>query len=77
MKSVIIKLDSIVKVKEFVNITNRYAGKVEVTEGRYTVDGKSIMGILSLDLKKALSLNIKTGKNVPMFIQELKPYIVV
>lgn len=77
MKSVIIKLDTIVKVKEFVSITNRYAGKIEVTEGRCTVDGKSIMGILSLDLKKALNLNIKTGENVPMFIQELKPYIVV
>lgn len=69
-----IRLDSIKKVKEFVNITNNYSGEIEVLSGRNTVDARSIMGILSLDLKNNLILDIKTEENLPVLLCVLKPY---
>ena len=74
--TMLIRLDSMKKVKEFVNITTHYAGKIEVSSGKYTVDGKSIMGIFSLELRDNLSLEIEPGKELPNLIQELEPYVV-
>ena len=49
-------LNSTDKVKEFVGVTVTFDGDIDVVCGRYIVDGKSIMGILSLDLTKELEL---------------------
>lgn len=77
MTTMIIKLDSLKKVKEFVDITGNYASKVEVSDGKFTANGKSLMGVCSLDLKHYLSLSIESEDNFPMLIQELEQYIVV
>ncbi len=74
--TMLIRLDSMKKVKEFVDIVSHYAGKVEVSSGKYTVDGKSIMGIFSLELRDNLSLEIEPKKDLFHFIQRLKPYMV-
>ena len=58
MKSMKILLDSIDKVKSFVNIINYYEGDFDLSSDRYVVDAKSIMGIFTLDLGKPLSLEI-------------------
>ena len=58
MKSHVIVLKSIVDVKNFVNITNRYDFDIDLESGRYTVDAKSIMGIFSLDLSKPITVHI-------------------
>ncbi|MGN0250355.1 MAG: HPr family phosphocarrier protein [Oliverpabstia sp.] len=71
-----IRLDSIKKVEEFVGITSRYSGKIEVSSGVYTVDGKSIIGIFSLELGSNLCVKIDDVKDFQSFIQELQPYIV-
>ena len=51
-----VTLDSIEAVKEFVALTNSYPFEIDLVSGRYAVDAKSIMGIFSLDLSKALKL---------------------
>lgn len=43
-------IDSINKVKNFVNIASKIEGDIFLKSGRYLIDGKSIMGIFSLDL---------------------------
>ncbi|OON90185.1 MAG: PTS sugar transporter [Candidatus Epulonipiscium fishelsonii] len=58
MTSINITLNSIEKVKTFVNIITRYEGDFDLSGGRYVVDAKSIMGIFSLDLSKPLKLDI-------------------
>ena len=58
MKSFNIMLDSIDKVKSFVNIVAKCNCDVDLTSGRYVVDAKSIMGIFSLDLSKPIKLDI-------------------
>lgn len=77
MATMIIKLDSIKKVREFVDIASHYPGKIEVSSGRYNrADGKSILGVLSLELKNNLTLEIEAGKDLTLLMQELEPYAV-
>ena len=49
-----IKLNSITDVKEFVNITFKAENDVDLICGKYHIDGKSIMGIFSLELDLSL-----------------------
>ena len=58
MKTVQISLNSIDKVKTFVNVINRFDAEFDLVSGRYVIDAKSIMGIFSLDLSKPIDLNI-------------------
>ena len=58
MKSINISLNSIDKVKNFVNIIAVYNSDFDLSSERYVVDAKSIMGIFSLDLGKPLRLDV-------------------
>lgn len=58
MKTVQISLNSIDKVKSFVNEITKYDNDFDLVSGRYVIDAKSIMGIFSLDLSKPIDLNI-------------------
>jgi len=53
-----IKLTGIEDVKRFVAVTNKFAEDIDVSpiDRRYTVDGHSILGIFSLDLRKDLTI---------------------
>lgn len=58
MKTVQISLNSIDKVKSFVNEISKFDFDFDLVSGRYVIDAKSIMGIFSLDLSKPIDLNI-------------------
>ena len=60
MKTVQISLNSIDKVKSFVNDITKFDYDFDLVSGRYVIDAKSIMGIFSLDLSKPLVLNAGT-----------------
>ena len=45
MKTVQISLNSIDKVKSFVNEITKYDNDFDLVSGRYVIDAKSIMGI--------------------------------
>ena len=60
MKDFYIKLNTISDVRDFVNAVNSINGDIDLTSGRYTVDGKSIMGIFSLDLMNPIKLTAHT-----------------
>ena len=53
MKTVQIYLNSIDKVKSFVNDITKFEYDFDLVSGRYVVDAKSIMGIFILDLSNA------------------------
>ncbi len=77
MKTVEISLNSIDKVKTFVNLINRFDYDFDLVSGRYVIDAKSIMGIFSLDLSKSITLNIHAnGAQVEEVLTELAPYLV-
>ena len=76
MKTVQISLNSIDKVKSFVNEITKFDYDFDLVSGRYVIDAKSIMGIFSLDLSKAIDLNIHDDDNMDDILKTLAPYIV-
>ena len=77
MKTVRISLNSIDKVKSFVNDLVRFTDvDFDLVSGRYVIDAKSIMGIFSLDLSKPIDLNIHADESrLDEIVNTLKPYI--
>ena len=76
MKTVQISLNSIDKVKSFVNDLTKYDYDFDLVSGRYVIDAKSIMGIFSLDLSKPIDLNIHADDNMDAIMETLKPYLI-
>ena len=76
MKTVKISLNSIDKVKAFVNEITKFDSDFDLVSGRYVIDAKSIMGIFSLDLSNPIDLNIHAQDNLDAILSALAPYIV-
>ena len=77
MKTVTITLNSIDKVKNFVNDITRFRSDFDLVSGRYVIDAKSIMGIFSLDLSKSIDLNIHAdGAALEEVLSVIGKYIV-
>jgi len=74
MTTVTINLNTVDKVKGFVNTLAPLDGDFDLVSDRYVVDAKSIMGIFSLDLGKPLTLQIHN--NEERVLPLLKAYIV-
>ncbi len=75
MVAVQISLNSIDKVKSFVNDISGFNAEFDLVSGRYVIDAKSIMGIFSLDISKPIDLNIHTDENVDEIMEAIKPYL--
>lgn len=75
MKTVNITLNSIDKVKNFVNDITKFDSDFDLVSGRYVIDAKSIMGIFSLDLSKQIALSIHNDNEMDQILETLKPYM--
>ena len=76
MKTIQISLNSIDKVKSFVNDITKFDYDFDLVSGRYVIDAKSIMGIFSLDLSKNLTLNIQKDDNLDAVLAAIDEFIV-
>ena len=76
MKSVKVNINSIDKVKKFVNILTKYDGNFDLVSGRYVIDAKSIMGIFSLDLSQDIELVLQGDGEQDDVIKALDEFIV-
>ena len=75
MKTVKISLNSIDKVKSFVNDITKFDVDFDLVSGRYVIDAKSIMGIFSLDLSKPIKVEVH-NEDADCFVNEIKGIIV-
>ena len=76
MVSVNIRLKEINDVYKLVNILVGFDGDVDLESGRYKVDGKSILGIFSLDLRQPIKLTYDNEEGAEQLYEQLKPFIV-
>lgn len=76
MKTIKVSLNSIDKVKVFVNSVSKYDSDFDLISGRYVIDAKSIMGIFSLDLSKPIELTIHDDAVVDEVVASLKDFII-
>ena len=77
MKKVKVDLSDVNKVKDFVKKTGKLDCDVDLTSDRYTVDGKSIMGIFSLNLTEPVECLIYSeGPMLDQAIESIQDYVV-
>ena len=74
MHTVQVNLNSVEKVRAFVNSVNTFDSEFDLVSGRFVIDAKYIMGILSLDLSKPITINIYSDDDAIM--ESLKPFLV-
>ena len=53
-----IKFNTFAEVNKFVGLAASINGSILIKSGRYVIDGRSILGIFSLDLSKVLELEV-------------------
>ena len=58
-----IQLKTIEDIKDFCNICCKQDFEIDVIEGRYIIDAKSIMGLFSLNVSKTLNIRIQDRKS--------------
>ena len=76
MKSYILDLNSIERVKGFVTAIEGFEGYFDLVSGRYVVDAKSIMGIFSMDLSKNVEFRIlETNDKISEVEAAIAPYL--
>lgn len=75
MKTVTVSLNTIDKVKDFVNTVTGFDCDFDLVSGRYVIDAKSIMGIFSLDLSKPIELNIHENGQMEKIMDSLAPFL--
>ena len=77
MNTVQILLNTIEKVKSFNRDILFFDSEIDLVQGRYVVDGKSIMGIFSLNLSEPINVTIhEENGEVEKVLEALKPYTV-
>ena len=77
MKTIQISLNSIGKVKSFVNAITQFEYDFDLISGRYVIDAKSIMGIFSLDLSKPIDLNVHAeGAALDAVMAVIQAYVI-
>ena len=74
MKSAVIDLKMVENVKKFVSIAHKYNFNIDLRSGRHVVDGKSILGIFSLDLSKPIILEVYSD-DCEELLEELSPML--
>lgn len=67
-------LNNIDGVNRFVNKMTEKDFDVDLVSGKYLVNAKSMMGVLSLDLTQPVTVNAYTNDDA--FLEEIKEYIV-
>ena len=76
MKSFYIKLSEINDVYTLVNTLVAYNGDVDLESGRYIVDGKSLLGIFSLDLRQPIIMTIHNEEKADELIAKIDSFVV-
>lgn len=73
-----VMLNSIDKVKQFVNVTSKVDGDVFIQSGRYIIDAKSIMGIFSIDLTKPLEMSFEkcSDEEKNKYLEKIQEFLV-
>ena len=77
MKSYMLDLNSIERVKGFVNAIEGFEGYFDLVSGRYVIDAKSIMGIFSMDLSHEVEFRIlETNDKISEVEAAIAPYLI-
>lgn len=72
-----IQLTSVSDIKSFVDAASRLDCDIDVICGRYLVDGKSIMGLFSIDLSQPIVVEVHgTQAQADIFKSTIEKFVV-
>ena len=74
-KAVKIKLNGLDDAQEFSRIASQYIYDIDVRSGKYVVNGKSILGLLSLNLTSPLTVDIYSD-DVQDFLTRINKFLI-
>lgn len=74
MTQVQVLIDAPEKAQKLCNILSNYYGPFDLAKGSYRVDGKSILGIFSMDLSEPLTLFIYSEAD--MVVPKIDEFVV-
>ena len=77
MNRITICLNTIDKIRDFINVAYSLNCKLKLSSGDHVVNGKSIIGIFTLDLSKAIDVTVVNDKpSSGLCPKELEPFMV-
>ena len=77
MKEFKVKLTCVSDVRDFAQAAGMQRCDIEIVSGRYTIDAKSIMGLVSLDLTDPLTVQFRgSDEMAASFLTDVQEYIV-
>ena len=74
MKQIEVLIDAPEKAKKLCHILSSHKGTFDLAKGRYIVDGKSTIGVCTMDLSKPLTLTIHEEDD--MVMEEIQEFVV-
>jgi phosphotransferase system HPr-like phosphotransfer protein len=76
MEKLTIGFAEIKDIENFVEVVAKYDFAVTLAQGKYEVDGKSLMGIFTLDITRPIEIVFDANtEESNAFIQEIQKYI--
>lgn len=73
MQQVNVKFNNVNQIRQFVDIIDKFDSSFDLGEGRRTVDAKSILGVMALDLTQPLKLRYDSEDTA--IREKLAPFI--
>ena len=70
-----IKLSLLENAKLFTEIASRYDFDIDLKVGRYIVNGKSVLGVCSLDMSKPITVEIYSD-DCADFLEKIKAFVI-
>lgn len=79
MKKITIKINNIEDIKKFQDEITKFETDIDITRGRYIIDAKSMLGILTIDLSKPIDVVLHTNDETEInnFKEIMKQFQVV
>lgn len=78
MKTLKVKLKAdIESVKQFVNENSKFDFDIDVKQGRYTVDAKSLLGVMGINLTSGVEITIISDNSqmIEAYISKIQRFI--
>lgn len=75
MPEIVIRLNNLNEIKDFVNLSNMCSGEVNVYNSKYIGNGKSLKDVMNLNITDIIKVEIEG--DIPLEVKEnMKKYIV-
>lgn len=73
----VLNLNTLDKVRDFTNEANKFNSDIDIIRGRYVIDGKSVLGIYTIDLTKPVTVKINSDDKaeIARFYEKMEQFL--